>query len=236
MRGVVVVRLFSVVRWFKMNWTEKHRSRSDIWLQICIGRVEDDLYEYMAHCWELDLIGLGNTILDAAKAVFTAIDVQLEVCSDTSSLDKKIPELFYPCDKSWMVWHINALRLRPVEVDEIASDWMASHRDIKLKVILLENVSGCIEKTESLNECYNLFEVIKNINRQLDSRYCLQLFPVKGNKDYYSLQGIGYSNHVQSYPLPLFQLYNLSAHHISRIIRRFCLQSLGISLFNQIEV
>ena len=58
---------------------------------------------------------------------------------------------------------------------------------------------------------------------------------VKGYKNYYSLQGTGHSRHVQSYPLPLFQLYHLSAHPISRIIRRFCLQGIDISNWMQFK-
>ena len=215
--------------WRGSNGSENRHSLKNVWLQLCVGRVDDDLNEYIAHCCELDLISLGGSVVDTLKTLLTTIDVQFGVCHRENYEGDQDPELFYDCDRFWKIWHINATLLTTTEIDGLKADWIASHETLSLKVVVMENFSEMVRKIKSLNECYNLFEVLKSINCQLDNRYRLRLVPVKNNKDYYSLQGIGYSDHVQSYPLPLFQLYNLSAHHISRIIRRFCLQSVDMS-------
>lgn len=217
-----------------MKLSVYHHSKKDIRLQICIGRVIDELNEYIAHCRELDLISLGSTTVDTFTTMLETIDVQLDVCAKNNN-DEPVPEYYCSGEEFWLIWHATASKIKSIEIEDLTTKWIILHTDLNSRISVLENHSEVVDKVVSLDECYNIFKVLKYINGQLDSRYRLRLLPVHSNKNYYSLQGKGYSDAIESYPLPVFQLYNLSAHHISRIIKRFCLQSIDISESHLIE-
>lgn len=219
-----------------MSWANDHHSKKVIKLQICVGRVNDDLNEGIAHCRELDLISLGSIAKDALKTMLETIDVQLDVCNQEINKDQRVPELYCSCEESWSIWHLTAAKLNSPEIDDLITEWTVRHTELNIKISVFENHTEVIGRDIDIDECYNIFKVLLYINCQLINSHRLRLLPVDSNKNYYSLCGQGFSNHIQTYPLPMFQLYNLNMYHIGRIIKRFCLQSLDMSELYRIHV
>ncbi len=58
---------------------------SNITVRACVYPSPEDSNTFIAHCLELDLIGIGNNVEDALSELFEVVETQLEVCDRTGA-------------------------------------------------------------------------------------------------------------------------------------------------------
>ncbi len=190
-------------------------------LHLCLCPLKNDTENWILHCLELDLIGLGRSEEEAFIQLLRAIKVQWTLKDRLKPSHTEIPSLWYESGEAWQDYHLEASHMASSPLHQILTQWQASDGSVDTELQLLHNPHP-FTKNEQYRLVYDLIEVLYGINHRLLPEQKLKLDNGLA-EEHKVILGKGLTGHLQSYPIPYGKSRRLSGHYVEQLFNRFAL-------------
>ena len=187
-------------------------------LHLCLSPLKNEMENWIAHCQELDVIGLGHCQEEALVQLLRAIKVQWTL-EDQFLPSQTPPALTFDPGQPWTRWHQEASPLAADPLHQILLQWREEHFHQSHPLNLTLNPRPFL-RDDRLRMVYDLIEVLYGMNHRLVPNQKLKISSGLA-EEHKIIHGEGLTDHIQAYPIPYSQTRRLNGHYVERLLHRF---------------